>query len=85
MAELGFRTMEELIGHTEMLVPRDISDHPKAHGLDLKPLLKRMDSGAEPLHRVRDQHHHIDDILDRELIERARPALDNATPVAFET
>ncbi|KPV41181.1 glutamate synthase [Thiohalorhabdus denitrificans] len=85
MAELGFRSMDELIGHTEMLVPRDLSDHPKASGLDLRPLLKRMDGGAEALHQVSRQKHDIDDILDRELIERAKPALDNATPVEFES
>ncbi len=84
MADLGFRTMDEMIGHTEMLVQRDMAGFAKARGLDLSPLLERVDSGSESLHKVREQDHKIHDILDRELIERAKPALDNATPVSFE-
>ncbi|HKL77351.1 MAG TPA: glutamate synthase-related protein, partial [Gammaproteobacteria bacterium] len=85
LAELGFRSMDELIGHTEMLVPRDLSAYPKAQGLDLAPMLQRVDDGEQPLHQVRPQKHDIDDILDRDLIAQAMPALENGRRVAFET
>jgi glutamate synthase (NADPH/NADH) large chain/glutamate synthase (ferredoxin) len=40
MAQLGVRTMAQLIGHTEFLRPRKVEGHPKANTLDLTPLLK---------------------------------------------
>ncbi len=40
MAKLGVRTMDELIGHPELLVQREVPDHPKANTLDFSRLLK---------------------------------------------
>jgi len=43
MASLGFRTVSEMIGHTEKIIPTRLSDHFKARGLDLtKPYLKQL-------------------------------------------
>ena len=40
MAELGFRTMAEMIGHVECLDTEGAVDHWKAHGLDISPILR---------------------------------------------
>ncbi|MBU5442336.1 glutamate synthase large subunit [Paenibacillus sp. MSJ-34] len=46
MAELGFRTMDEMIGRTDMLQAKNAAEHWKAHGLDLSALLHRPEGGT---------------------------------------
>src|SRR5204862_3450877 len=56
LASLGFRTLEEAVGHAEMLDTRAAIDHWKASGLDLSPILyvPELPEGT-PLHQVREQ------------------------------
>jgi glutamate synthase (NADPH) large chain len=85
MAQLGFRTMTEMIGHVEALDVRPAVDHWKAHGLDIAPILAVPDNRyGQTLHRSVEQDHGLDEALDVELIRLARPALDDATPVRVE-
>jgi glutamate synthase (NADPH/NADH) large chain len=76
LAELGFRSIEEAVGRVECLRTRAAIDHWKAHGLDLAPVLHRVDlpEGA-PLHRVVGQDHGLAEKLDVQLIELSQPAL----------
>ena len=77
MARLGFRTMDEMIGRSDVLRARDVSAHWKARTLDLGPLLYH--ASVPPhvaTHRVRAQDHPIEDVLDRLLIEAAQPAFE---------
>ena len=84
MAELGFRTMDEMIGRADCLDVEPAVDHWKATGLDLTPLLHMPDLPASASRRrVRGQDHGIAGGLDRELIRAARPALDHRTPVTL--
>ena len=48
MAELGFRTMAEMIGHVEALNVSPAVDHWKAHGLDISPILQVVDNPYRP-------------------------------------
>ena len=77
LASLGFRSIEEAVGHVEVLRSKKAIDFWKAAGLDLSPVLHRVDlpEGA-PLHRVVAQDHGLDDKLDTQLLEISRPALD---------
>ncbi|MBA3328243.1 MAG: glutamate synthase large subunit [Solirubrobacterales bacterium] len=86
MASLGVRSMDELIGRSDLLEADAAVDHWKARGVDLTNILLRpeLPDGA-PLHRVRPQEPVLDDALDWELVERARPALDRGEHVAIET
>jgi glutamate synthase (NADPH/NADH) large chain len=74
LAQLGFRTLQEAIGHVEFLDTRKAVDHWKAAGLNLEPLLVRpaVDSA---LHNTIKQDHGLDAALDNQLIELAQPAL----------
>jgi glutamate synthase domain-containing protein 2/glutamate synthase domain-containing protein 3 len=82
MARLGFRTMDEMIGRSDVLRARDLSDHWKARTLDLRALLHRPNvAPTVATHQVRAQDHPIDAVLDRELIEVAEPALERKRPV----
>jgi glutamate synthase (NADPH/NADH) large chain len=80
LAELGFRSMDEAIGHVELLDVRPALDHWKARGLDLSPLL-HLPEAAGARRRVRVQDHRLGHALDNDLIARAAPALDRGRRV----
>ncbi|HZP41341.1 MAG TPA: glutamate synthase-related protein, partial [Candidatus Binatia bacterium] len=82
MAELGFRTVDEMVGRVDMLDVRDVSEHWKAKGVDLSAILHEPDVPATVAIRcVQPQDHGLEKALDHEIIRRARPALDHGTPV----
>jgi glutamate synthase (NADPH/NADH) large chain len=82
LAALGFRSLEEAIGHVEMLDTRAAVHHWKASGLDLSPILTPvpLEEGAA-LHQTTVQDHGLDRALDRELIDLCRPAIERGEPV----
>ena len=82
MAQLGVRTVNEMIGRTELLKVDENIDHWKLENLDLSALLyKPAESKSVGVFKVREQEHDIFEILDRKFIEVAQPALINGTPV----
>jgi glutamate synthase (NADPH/NADH) large chain len=87
LAALGFRSIAEAIGHTEMLDVRSAVDHWKAHGLDLSPILEEAENPYEGQDRfcTRGQDHGLDKSLDRKLIDLAAPALEHGKPVEISS
>lgn len=83
LAELGLRSVEEAVGHVEMLETKAAVDHWKASGLDLAPLFTRPDVEG-PLHCTTTQDHGLDAALDNQLIELAEPALLRAQSVRID-
>jgi glutamate synthase domain-containing protein 2/glutamate synthase domain-containing protein 1/glutamate synthase domain-containing protein 3 len=82
MAELGFRTIDEMIGRVDRLDASDAIDHWKARGIDLGQLLRRPDVGPEvAIHAVEKQDHGLEKALDNELIELACDAIEKRAPV----
>jgi glutamate synthase (NADPH) large chain len=82
MAQLGFRTLNEMIGHVECLDANDAISHWKARNVDLSKILHKPDVGPdEPLHCVEMQDHGLDKALDNQIIELAREALEHRKPV----
>jgi glutamate synthase domain-containing protein 3 len=68
-----------------MLEPRDAIEHWKAKGIDLTPILHKPDVPADvPIHCVGPQDHGLEKALDNQLIELARPAVEQGTPVEIE-
>ncbi len=85
MAELGFRTINEMVGQTHCLKPRDDVDHWKYKGVDLTPLLyKEKGAPNETLYCSTEQKHLIHEIVDRKMMEDAKDAIENKTPVNLE-
>jgi glutamate synthase (NADPH/NADH) large chain len=85
LAELGFRSLGEAIGHAELLDTRPAVDHWKAAGLDLTPLLQVPDVPAGAARRrTRGQEHGLDQALDNTLIQLCEGALMDASPVTLE-
>ncbi len=85
LASLGFRSLQEAIGHVEVLDTSRAVDHWKASGLDLAPVLHlpELPEGT-PLTQVVAQDHGLDKALDVELIALAQPALADGTPVRLD-
>jgi glutamate synthase (NADPH/NADH) large chain len=85
MAEMGFRTVDEMVGRADMLEVKPALDHWKAHGLDFRTVLHPVGNGSDAeRHRVRSQEHETGKSLDNELIVRAMPALEKGQAVDIE-
>ncbi len=85
MAELGFRTMAEMIGHVEALDTRAAIDHWKAAGLDISPILAvPKNPYGQSMHQSVGQDHGLRDALDVELIRLAQPAIHDARHVDID-
>ena len=82
LAELGFRTLVEAVGHAEFLDIENAVEHWKTAGLDLEPIL-HVPAGdpSAPRHQQVLQDHGLDRALDIELISLCAPALESAEPV----
>ncbi|MFB8116548.1 glutamate synthase large subunit [Streptomyces sp. NPDC055962] len=77
LAELGFRTIEEAVGHAELLDTERAVTHWKAQGLDLEPLFYVPELADDAVrHRVNEQDHGLAKALDNELIKLAADALE---------
>ena len=84
MAELGFRTMDEMIGRADRLDFREAVDHWKARGVDLSTILHQPDVPDTIGRRcVQPQDHGLDRALDNTLIERCADAVEHRRPVAI--
>lgn len=85
MAELGFRTINEMVGQSQCLKFKDDIDHWKYKNLDLSPILYKQEEGAEEgLYKTQEQDHLMDNILDWKLLEVAKPALEKGEKVSAE-
>ncbi len=85
MAEMGFRTVEEMVGRVDRLDMHKALHHWKAEGVDLSRILHqvKLPAGA-PLHHTETQNHGLDAALDNDLISAAAPALDKGEAVRIE-
>jgi glutamate synthase (NADPH/NADH) large chain len=83
LASLGFRTLQEAIGHVEYLETKRAVEHWKAAGLDLSPLLVRPDVESS-LYCTTTQDHGLAAALDNTLIEKSAPALTKGEKVVID-
>ncbi len=85
MASLGFRTINEMVGRSDLLSLRQDVAHWKAGSLDLSPLLYRDEhSSSQDNYCTVAQDHELDHVLDRELIEYANLALEDKITISSE-
>jgi glutamate synthase (NADPH/NADH) large chain len=86
MAELGFRSFNDMIGRSDRLDMRGAIDHWKAKGLDYSRILHQVDAGPDvAVHHCEQQDHGLDKVRDNDLIKQAQPALEHGTAVKIET
>ena len=86
MSQLGFRTVNEMIGRVDVLGKERSLQHWKARGLDLSPMLMPAQIIYEHtgVYKMIDQDHGLEDALDNELIRLAEPALAHGEKVTIE-
>ena len=82
LAALGFRSLDEAIGHAETLDATDAVNHWKAQGLDISPIfhVPELPAGAS-LRNTTVQDHGLDKALDQELIRICAGAIESGEPV----
>jgi glutamate synthase (NADPH/NADH) large chain len=87
MAQLGFRTVNEMVGQVGALDTTQAAEHWKAHKLDLTPVLLEPESAFmnQDLYCSSRQDHGLDKALDQQLIAQCREALDTGATTRFST
>ncbi len=82
LASLGFRTLQEAVGQVAVLDTSKVAEHFKASKVDLSPILHEVESPTSDRFCSKAQDHGLDRALDNSLIQLARPALEDGTPVS---
>ena len=85
MAELGYRTINEMIGQIQMLDRDRAIEHWKAKGLDFTRLFHKPDAGKLPIYKTENQNHNLEHVLDRTLIAKATSAIETRKAVRIES
>lgn len=76
MAQLGFRTLKEMVGQSQKLNVNKAINHYKANGLDLSPILFKPEKAKEvPNFNTTSQDHNLDHVLDFEIIKATIPSI----------
>ncbi|UOB16707.1 glutamate synthase large subunit [Abyssalbus ytuae] len=76
MADLGFRTINEMVGQSQKLDMNKAIDHYKAQGINLSKILyKPQVEEGTLLYNTEKQDHHLDHVLDFEILSKAHPAV----------
>jgi glutamate synthase (NADPH/NADH) large chain len=81
MAEMGYTKFDDLIGQSQLLEKEKMVERWKSEGLDFTSVFFKPDANPEDIFWTKRQEHPIDDVLDRQLIKDAMPALENREPV----
>ncbi|MBF2057666.1 MAG: glutamate synthase large subunit [Cyanobacterium sp. T60_A2020_053] len=84
MAQLGFRTVDEMVGRTDVLEPKQAIDHWKAKGIDISPILYQPDVDPNsPRHCTVKQDHALEQSLDMtKLLDLCQPAIERGEKVS---
>ncbi|KPL69234.1 glutamate synthase [Erythrobacter sp. SG61-1L] len=85
MAEMGFRTVEEMVGRVDRLDMKKAINHWKAQGVDLSKLLYQVPlAEGKSLHHSMNQDHGLEKALDNDLIAACKPAIEKGEPVVID-
>jgi glutamate synthase (NADPH/NADH) large chain len=86
MAQLGFRSINEMVGRSDVLETSTAEHHWKASGLDLSSILTIAEKPHAEVgtYQFQEQDHGLELALDNEIIRQARPAIDKAEKVSIE-
>ena len=85
MAAIGAPTLTDVIGRSDLLDQRRLQNHWKAQGLDFAKLFFKPEPvGGDAIFHTERQNHHLEEVLDRQFIAEAQPALLERRPVTIE-
>ncbi|MGA9326129.1 MAG: glutamate synthase large subunit [Salegentibacter sp.] len=84
MADLGFRSINEMVGQSQKLDMNRAIEHYKAEGIDLSKILYRPKVDDEmPLHNTHSQDHNLENVLDFKILSKAHPAIYRKEPTSL--
>ena len=83
LAEMGYTKLDDIVGHSELIVRKPVPEGSKAAMLDFRNLLFKEDSKS-PLHHVAGQPHDLDSVLDRQIIRSAQRAVEEQEEVNLD-
>ena len=83
LAEMGFKKLEDIVGRTDLIETIPAPKGSKAEKLDFSRILARIDNGC-PLYNTSSQHHGIEHVRDRDIIEAAAEAIERKKEVSLE-
>ena len=85
MAELGYRTFDEMVGQRQMLDQKKLNEHAKSHGLDFSNLFFKPTPWPEDtIHHSVAQDHGLENVLDRHLIAQTTEAVERGKHVRLD-
>ncbi|MDR1517242.1 MAG: glutamate synthase large subunit [Dysgonamonadaceae bacterium] len=86
LAQLGFKSLDEIIGRADLLTRKHYPESPKTEKIDLSKIVFYPEEATKVARRkVTEQYHKIDEVLDRKLIQEAMPALEVSLPVSIKS
>ena len=83
LAQMGARSLNEIVGHTELIVPRHEQSGTKAATLDFSRMLFK-EQGDTTLYHTKEQKHDLNDVLDQQLIRGAQRAITDGEEVNLD-
>lgn len=83
LAKMGYTKLDDIVGHSELIVRKPVAEGSKAAMLDFRNLLFKEDSKS-PLHHVAGQPHDLDSVLDRQIIRSAQRAVEEQEEVNLD-
>ena len=84
LAEMGYKSLNDIVGHTELVEIKPAVRDVKKHSLlDFSRLLHKED-GTCSLYHTTDQHHELDLVLDQQIIRSSQKAIDDAQEVNLD-
>ncbi len=83
LAEMGYMRLDDIVGHTELIVRKPAAQGSKAETLDFSHLLFKEDSKC-PLYHTAGQAHDLDGVLDRQIIRSAQRAIEEQEEVNLD-
>ena len=85
MAQLGFRTVNEMVGQVQKLDRKKAIDHYKANGIDLTPILHEIDvPKGTKFYNTQKQEHDVHKSIEFEILEKANPALFRKEKISLD-
>jgi glutamate synthase (NADPH/NADH) large chain len=81
LAEMGFRSINEIVGRADLLTNKNIEGTSKLKKVDLSKIMFYSSDNKNAIRNIKGQDHKLENVLDQELIRKSRPALDLCMPI----
>lgn len=85
LASLGFRSLDEIVGRSDLLKRKSYPEMPKSEKIDISKIIYYPEEAkTNSVRHIENQHHKIENVLDRQLIKEALPSIEFQHPVGIK-